>query len=123
MYGGMSGGHARGPMGPTVRVNAVTSAVFELLEGFGTTDEALLEATRAPGVDPNAIGPEGMGCTMLHTAALRGRTEWARALLELGADVDAKNQMQETPLHVRAAHACDVPLKGRSGQRAWRARF
>lgn len=91
-------------MGPTVRVNAATRTVFELLEGFGATDEALLEATRAPGVDPNAIGPEGMGCTMLHTAALQGRKEWAQLLLQIGARVDAKNQMQETPLHVRPSH-------------------
>ncbi|KIN00709.1 hypothetical protein OIDMADRAFT_124708, partial [Oidiodendron maius Zn] len=46
--------------------------------------------------------------TPLHLAALNGRDKIARMLLEKGADIQAKDGDQETPLHL----ACS---KGHAG--------
>lgn len=46
----------------------------------------------------NLPGPEGM--TPLHIAADRGNVEFAKALLEAGADVDPINVFGNTPLWV-----------------------
>lgn len=40
-------------------------------------------------------------CTMLHTAAANNWTHWALVLLSMGAKVDARNSIEETPLLVR----------------------
>ncbi len=56
----------------------------------------------AAGADPNTKGK--MGYTPLHSAAFRGRTENARALLEAGASVEAISDSGQPPLHVASSH-------------------
>jgi ankyrin repeat protein len=39
------------------------------------------------------------GCSALHVAARRGNVAVARALLEWGADIEARDKYGDTPLH------------------------
>ncbi|XP_048202166.1 LOW QUALITY PROTEIN: receptor-interacting serine/threonine-protein kinase 4 [Perognathus longimembris pacificus] len=55
---------------------------------------------RRPGAGVNA--PTRQGHTPLHLAAQRGHYRAARALLDLGGDVDARGPRAHTPLHVAA---------------------
>src|SRR5258705_7677781 len=52
----------------------------------------------AKGDDVNRPGPEGM--TPLHIAGHRGNVEFAKALLDAGADIDPINVYGNTPLWV-----------------------
>lgn len=60
------------------------------------TDVATFGAELADGTDINTPGPEDM--TPLHIAADRGNIEFARALLDAGANVDPINVWGNTPL-------------------------
>ena len=50
------------------------------------------------GADPNA-GVDGYGQTALHLAAFHGDAEMIRALVDAGADLEARNHREETPLN------------------------
>ena len=70
------------------------------------------------------------GMTPLHVAAIWGRTGIIRCLVEMGADIDAKDFKGNTPLHracfkyVKHSIAtltelgCNVTLKNKAGKRA-----
>lgn len=65
---------------------------------------------------------------MLHRAAWGGKLKFARELIQLGADVDTRNNKQQTPLHLAAKedrcqvvellihHGADVESKDRRGK-------
>jgi ankyrin repeat protein len=70
-------------------------------------------------------------CTALHMAARRGNVPVAEALLECGADAEARDKLGDTPLH-RAikcgktemvafllSQGADVHAKGKSGLTPW----
>lgn len=61
-------------------------------------DVAAFGVELAEGTDIKTPGPEGI--TPLHTAADRGNVEFAKALLDAGADVDPVNVWGNTPLWV-----------------------
>jgi uncharacterized protein len=69
---------------------------------FGQPQAArmLLEA----GADPRAAARNPMRVTALHAAAAARLTDVARALLDNGADVDARQQAGYTALHAAAQH-------------------
>lgn len=48
---------------------------------------------------------DGNGCTPLHLAASAGAAQVAREMLELGADVNALDDLNRTPLHMAARFA------------------
>jgi hypothetical protein len=48
---------------------------------------------------------EGKGCTPLHLAASAGAAHVAREMLELGADVNALDDLHRTPLHMASRFA------------------
>ncbi len=50
------------------------------------------------GANPN-YPDEELGDRPLHRAAMEGHTETARALIEMGADVNAADNMGDRPLH------------------------
>lgn len=60
------------------------------------TVRALLEA----GANPNVVSNKEIGLLPLHVAASRGCTEFARLLLEAGADVNTPDPAGNTPLHL-----------------------
>ena len=72
----------------------LSGAVF--IGDLGAVKQAL-----AGGADPNAKDPQS-GSTMLAIAALMGHTEVVTALLERGADVNAKSRDGGTALHAAA---------------------
>lgn len=59
-------------------------------------DVAAFGVELADGTDINTPGPEDM--TPLHIAADRGNVEFAKALLDAGADIDPINVWGNTPL-------------------------
>ncbi|WP_234902392.1 ankyrin repeat domain-containing protein [Mycobacteroides abscessus] len=61
-------------------------------------DAAAFGVELADGTDINTPGPEDM--TPLHIAADRGNVEFAKALLDAGADIDPINVWGNTPLWV-----------------------
>ena len=73
-------------------------------QGFWATvtprDAVLLVSDTLPGNWPVfTVKDWGTGYSRLHLAAVLGRHEVVRMLLERGADVNARNRWQETPLH------------------------
>ena len=63
--------------------------------------ESLLEQEGAPIVKYKA---RGIGHTALHWAAARGDQQIMEWLLSLGADIDARNTSEATPLHTAAGN-------------------
>lgn len=89
-----------GMTGPLMRVNAATQAVFDAWgERGAAAEDALIQLTQTPNVNVNATAE--YKCTMLHTAAAANWARWALLLLGMGAKVDARNSVEETPLLVR----------------------
>jgi truncated hemoglobin YjbI len=70
--------------------------------GGGSVVRALVRS----GADVNARGG-AKRCTALHMAARRGNVEVAEALLECGADIEARDRVGDTPL--RRAINCKKP--------------
>ena len=66
--------------------------------------ELLLEAAR--GVDVHVQDERGM--TLLHHAAEVGHIGLVNALIEAGAEVNAQNDRDQTPLHIAAENSIDV---------------
>jgi ankyrin repeat protein len=62
----------------------------------------------ASGADPHSVSPTFGGVTPLHSAAAAGNDETARALLDAGADVNARQDGGFTPLHSAAANGNDA---------------
>jgi ankyrin repeat protein len=59
------------------------------------------------GADPHAVSSTFGGVTPLHSAAAAGNNVAARALLDAGADADARQEGGFTPLHTAAATGND----------------
>jgi hemoglobin len=72
------------------------------LWGAGKVVRILVDA----GADVNAVD-RVKRCTPLHMAARRGNVEIAEALLDLGAEIEARDSLGETPL--RRAVNCNKP--------------
>lgn len=70
-----------------------------------TEDAARRKALTALLLDSKADhkAAESAGMTVLHLAAMKGRTELLSLLTEKGADISAKNAAGQTPLHLAAA--------------------
>eukprot|EP00892_Ulva_mutabilis_P002916 jgi/Ulvmu1/12625/UM093_0018.1 len=93
---------------PLMRVNAPTQAVFDAWDARGADAQAtLIELTREPKVNVNATA--AYKSTMLHKAAASNWTRWALQLLSLGAKVDPRNSVEETPL-LMAADKLHLPM-------------
>jgi truncated hemoglobin YjbI len=72
-------------------------------------------------------------CTPLHMAARRGNVLVAEALLDCGADIEARDKLGETALHRAVkcgkeemvafllSHGADAQARGKSGQTPWQA--
>jgi len=73
----------------------------DIWSAAGTGDTEAIKRHLATGTDPNGMDP-GLGITPLHWAAIFGRSEAARMLIEGGADVNAKGRDESTALHASA---------------------
>ena len=69
----------------------------DIFQAAKAGDARAVERLLAAGTDPNAKEPKA-GYTPLHIAAFSGRTEVVRVLLDHGAQVDARDNMDMTPL-------------------------
>jgi ankyrin repeat protein len=74
---------------------------------FGQAEAA--RVLLAAGADARAAARNSMRVTALHAAAAARDADTARALLDRGAEVDARQQAGYTALHAAAEHG-DVPL-------------
>jgi ankyrin repeat protein len=71
----------------------------QIFDGAATGDARSVRAELCAGVDPNAFHK---GQSALHIAAERGWHEVVELLLENGADINAKDSYNRTPLHLAA---------------------
>lgn len=69
-----------------------------LLAHAGNGNSRTVRELIARGANPN-YPDEELGDRPLHRAAMEGHTETARALIELGADVNAADNLGTRPLH------------------------
>jgi uncharacterized protein len=109
--------HEAAIMGRTARVRALLDADPSLVNARSADDAyplGLAAYFRHPdtarllldrGADQNRAGMGAMKVTALHAAVSSGQTEIVRWLLDAGADVNARQQMDYTPLMGAAANA------------------
>ena len=83
---------------PDVKDGGGHTPLYWLANGQGASDGAgVVRALVRGGANVNA--DDGVKqCTALHMAARRGNVEIARALLDCGADIDARDSLGDTPL-------------------------
>lgn len=96
----------------------------------GTQGAAIVRVLARSGADVNAR-ERLKHCTALHMAARRGNVPVAGALLDCGADVEARDKLGETPLHRAVkcgktemvafllSRGADIDAKGKSGLTPW----
>lgn len=56
------------------------------------------------GADVNGIDVSSMRQTALHWAAVRGSTQAAEVLLQMGANIEARDSMGYHPVHIAAQY-------------------
>ncbi|MBS1145314.1 MAG: Ankyrin repeat (3 copies) [Proteobacteria bacterium] len=104
-------------LGADPNIATQTGDLPALCSAVGIADPAhperpleLVRELLTAGANVNAVGPKGL--TALHWAAMAGNTAAVRLLLEHGADPNARDDQQQTPLaHAKAnRHAAIVAL-------------
>ena len=91
-------------------------------------DDAAVKALAASGAEINVQREEGMFGTALHNAAKRNDTARMAILLEAGADVDARDELGNAPLHLASVRGGQVvrcnaaPARRRCGSERRRQR-
>jgi len=92
---------------------AAQAAWVQMVKAAKSGDECSFEEALAH--NPVIMQADAWGCTPLHFAAVGGSIAIASKLLELGADVDALDAIDEAPLHIAARTGgvsfCDLLLK------------
>lgn len=98
----------RANVDPSLRNSINTNKIFDML-GECASNAAILAVLSEPDINVQAIGEDGF--TMLQGAAIQCNGPIATRLIEMGANINAANQFQETPLHLAAMYASPACVK------------
>ena len=111
-------------------VASIEAPAIDIHTAVVTNNVEAVKQHIAAGTDINQKDPLG-GSSPLISAALFGRTEMARILIDAGADVDFRNNDESTALHTAAffcrpeivqmllAHGADKSIKNNYGSTAY----